>query len=98
DLGAPLSISAYLKALKRAVIRLNKLGYAVEWGYTDGVSPHPMRHWFVTKLAENNVSPKVIQSLANHRNILSQEVYKGVTAKQIDSALNQISNNLTINL
>ena len=98
DLGAPLSINAYIKALKRAVVRLEKKGYAVEWGYIEGVSPHPMRHWFVTKLEENNVSPKIIQGLANHRNILSQEIYKGVTAKQIDSALNKISNNFTLNL
>lgn len=98
DLGAPLSISAYVKALKRAVARLEKKGYAVEWGYIDGVSPHPMRHWFMTKLEENNVSPKIIQGLANHRNILSQEVYKGATAKQIDSALSNISKNFAFSL
>lgn len=98
ELGAPLSINAYVKALKRAVVRLSKKGYAVDWGYIDGVSPHPMRHWFITKLEENNVSPKIIQNLANHRNILSQEVYKGATAKEIDFALNQISENITLNL
>lgn len=93
DLGAPLSIKSYLDSLKRAVARLEKLGYAVAWGYIDGVSPHPMRHWFITKLEENNVSPKVIQSLANHRNILSQEIYKGATAKQIDAAVRKITSN-----
>jgi len=97
DLGAPLSIKAYLGALKRAIVRLEKLGYAVQWGYMDGVSPHPMRHWFITKLEENDVNPKIIQGLANHRNILSQEVYKGATAKQINAALIKVSNNLTIN-
>lgn len=98
DMGAPLSISAYIKALKRAVARLEKMGYAVEWGFIDGVSPHPMRHWFITKLSENDVSDKIIQELANHRNILSQEIYKGATAKEIDAALSSISRNYEINL
>ena len=98
DLGSPLSIKAYLDALKRAVTRLEKMGYMAEWGYADGISPHPMRHWFVTKLEENGASPKIIQKLANHRNILSQEVYKGVTAKQIDSTLNNISNSFTFSI
>jgi site-specific recombinase XerD len=70
----------------------------VEWGYEDGVSPHPMRHWFITKLEENDVENKIIQGLANHRNILSQEIYKGATAKQIDESLSKISKNYTINL
>ncbi|WP_282145456.1 site-specific integrase [Alteromonas stellipolaris] len=98
DRGAPLSISAYIKALKRAVTRLERKGYAAEWGVSDGIAPHPMRHWFITKLCENDVSNKIIQELANHRNILSQEVYKGATAKEIDLALSKISANFTIKL
>ncbi|MBZ2161606.1 site-specific integrase [Alteromonas stellipolaris] len=98
DLGAPLSISAYIKALKRAVARLEKMGYMAEWGVSDGIAPHPMRHWFITKLSENDVSNKIIQELANHRNILSQEIYKGTTAKEIDLALRKISNSYAINL
>ncbi|GAC31323.1 site-specific integrase [Paraglaciecola polaris] len=98
DLGAPLSMKAYIDALKRAFTRLRKRGYSVEWGYEDGVGPHPMRHWFITKLEENDVENKIIQGLANHRNILSQEIYKGATAKQIDESLSKISKNYTINL
>ncbi|MEZ9366007.1 tyrosine-type recombinase/integrase [Vibrio sp. 10N.286.49.E11] len=96
DLGAPLSIRAYVRALQRAVGRLEKMGYMAEYGYEDGISPHPMRHWFVTTLANNGAGNKIIQILANHRNILSQEVYKGATAKDIDAALSEISTNYTI--
>lgn len=94
DTGAPLSMASYIKSLKRAISRLQKKGYLIEWGYNHGVSPHPMRHWFITKLEEHDVSPKIIQSLANHRNIMSQEVYKGANAKEIDEACRKISKNL----
>lgn len=98
DLGAPLSMSSYVKALKAASIRLSKLGYDSQYGAKNGFNPHAMRHWFASILSEMGVNPKVIQSLMNHRNILSQEVYKSSNKRMIDSALNELTKSYTFKL
>ncbi|MFZ3464550.1 site-specific integrase [Vibrio harveyi] len=91
DLGAPLSISAYIRSLKRACRRLQIAGYPAEYGAVNGVSPHAMRHWFGSMLEECGVSPKVIQEMMNHRNILSQDIYKSVNKRSIDDAVTKIA-------
>lgn len=99
DLGAPLSINAYVKALKAACNRLQKAGYQnAEYGADYGISPHPMRHWFASVLGEVGVDPKVLQDLMNHRSILSQEIYKSATSRLIDEALNKVADKYLIKL
>ncbi|MDP2588239.1 site-specific integrase [Vibrio splendidus] len=99
DLGAPLSMKSYISSLKRATKRLKKLGYeSAEYGFKYGISPHPMRHWFATILEESGVKPKILQDLMNHRNILSQEVYKSATKRAIDEAINNVANNYRISI
>ncbi|HDY7718961.1 TPA: site-specific integrase [Vibrio vulnificus] len=98
DLGAPLSINAYIKSLKLACKRLRKAGYNVEYGAENGISPHPMRHWFASMLQEVGVAPKILQSMMNHRNILSQEVYKTPTKRAIDEAFIRVAEAYVIEL
>lgn len=98
DLGAPLSMSSYIKSLKAASTRLNNLGYNSLYGAENGISPHAMRHWFASMLTEVSIDPKVIQTLMNHRSILSQEVYKSSTKRMIDKALSDIAHAYIIKL
>lgn len=92
DIGAPLSMHAYIKYLKAACIRLRKAGYDVTYGAEYGFTPHAMRHWFASALEGVETPKKVIQELMNHRSILSQEVYKSSTKESINSVLNKITN------
>lgn len=98
DLGAPLSMSSYIKSLKAASLRLSNLGYDSSYGADNGISPHAMRHWFASILTEVGVDPKVMQSLMNHRSILSQEVYKSSNKRMIDTALSDITHAYIIKL
>lgn len=91
DLGAPLSVNAYIKSLKDACKRLQKAGYPAEYGTSNGISPHPMRHWFGSMLEECGVQPKIIQEMMNHRNILSQEIYKSANKRAIDEAMEKVA-------
>lgn len=91
DLGAPLSMSSYIKSLKAAIVRLNNQGYDSIYGADNGISPHSMRHWFASILTEAGIEPKVLQMLLNHRSILSQEVYKTPNKRMINKALNVIT-------
>lgn len=98
DLGAPLSMSSYIKSLKAAIVRLNNLGYDSTYGTDNGISPHAMRHWFASMLTEAGIDSKVIQTLMNHRSILSQEVYKSSNKRMINKALNEIAHAYIIKL
>ncbi|HHY0617948.1 TPA: tyrosine-type recombinase/integrase [Vibrio parahaemolyticus] len=91
DRGAPLSVRSYIKSLKAACKRLQKLGYPAEYGVVNGISPHPMRHWFGSMLEECGVPPKVIQEMMNHRSILSQEIYKSANKRVIDNAMTKVA-------
>lgn len=98
DIGAPLSMNAYIKYLRAACGRLRKAGYDVTYGAEYGFTPHAMRHWFASVLEEVDTPKKVIQELMNHRSILSQEIYKSSTNESIDSALNKIANTYLLEL
>lgn len=98
DLGAPLSMSSYIKFLKAASLRLSNLGYDSIYGSNNGISPHAMRHWFASILTEVGIDPKVMQFLMNHRSILSQEVYKSANKRMVDTALSNFANAYTIKL
>lgn len=95
-IGEPYSISAYGKALDRAYLRLESLGYQVPRGKYKGTTPHGMRHWFGQTLEDANMPDKVIQSCMHHKNVLSQQIYtspKYSTIKQnLDNAKALISN------
>jgi integrase/recombinase XerD len=41
----------------------------------DGATSHSGRRWFITKLAHNGVSPKVIMTLAGHKNLSTTQRY-----------------------
>lgn len=98
DIGAPLSMNAYIKYLKAACVRLHKAGYDATYGAEHGFTPHAMRHWFASVLEEVDTPKKVIQELMNHRSILSQEIYKSAAKESIDLALNRIASTYLIKL
>jgi len=41
----------------------------------DGCSSHSGRRWFITKLAHSGISPKVIMTLAGHKNLTTTQRY-----------------------
>ena len=89
DIGAPYSMEAYRKALKRAYSRLNKkYGLNIVYSKKLGTSPHGMRHYYGQALTDLGLDMKVIQKLMHHRTILSQSVYTEPNGEKIQATLN----------
>jgi len=59
----------------------------------DPVSFHGIRHSYATRLAENNVHPKVTQSLMGHSTISTTlDIYSHVSNKMVDSSRETLAN------
>ncbi|MDP2562791.1 gamma-mobile-trio recombinase GmtY [Psychrobium sp. 1_MG-2023] len=91
--GAPYSIGAYIEALKRAYVRLNrKYNLNIKYGKSYGTTPHGFRHCFARLLKEAGIDEKVIQNCLRQRSIASQEAYTEPTAKLVSEELNKVRN------
>ena len=53
----------------------------------DGASSHSGRRWFITKLAHHGVSPKVIMTLAGHKNLTTTQRYIDVNDEMMRKAV-----------
>lgn len=53
----------------------------------DGATSHSGRRWFITRLAHAGVSPKVIMTLAGHRNLTTTQRYIDVRDEMMKAAV-----------
>ncbi|MFT4161805.1 tyrosine-type recombinase/integrase [Shinella sp.] len=53
----------------------------------DGATSHSGRRWFITRLAHSGVSPKVIMTLAGHRNLTTTQRYIDVRDEMMKAAV-----------
>ncbi|MGC2856669.1 tyrosine-type recombinase/integrase [Novispirillum sp. DQ9] len=53
----------------------------------DGASSHSGRRWFITRLAHSGVSPKVIMTLAGHKNLTTTQRYIEVNHEMMKAAV-----------
>lgn len=53
----------------------------------DGATSHSGRRWFITKLAHSGISPKVIMTLAGHRNLSTTQRYIDVNPSMMRAAV-----------
>jgi integrase/recombinase XerD len=53
----------------------------------DGASSHSGRRWFITKLAHRGVSPKVLMTLAGHKNLSTTQRYIEVNDEMMRAAI-----------
>lgn len=53
----------------------------------DGASSHSGRRWFITRLAHSGVSPKVIMTLAGHKNLTTTQRYIDVNDEMMKAAV-----------
>ena len=53
----------------------------------DGATSHSGRRWFITRLAHAGVSPKVIMTLAGHRNLTTTQRYIDVRDDMMKAAV-----------
>ncbi|OJY74996.1 site-specific integrase [Rhizobium sp. 60-20] len=53
----------------------------------DGATSHSGRRWFITRLAHSGVSPKVIMTLAGHRNLTTTQRYIDVRDDMMKAAV-----------
>jgi len=53
----------------------------------DGATSHSGRRWFITRLAHSGVSPKVIMTLAGHRNLTTTQRYIDVRDEMTTAAV-----------
>lgn len=53
----------------------------------EGATSHSGRRWFITRLAHSSVSPKVIMTLAGHRNLTTTQRYIDVRDDMMKAAV-----------
>ncbi|MEG7382039.1 site-specific integrase, partial [Bacillus subtilis] len=59
------------------------LGQLYKQAGLDGATSHSGRRWFITRLAHSGVSPKVIMTLAGHRNLTTTQRYIDVRVEMM---------------
>ncbi len=86
DADAPL-----LFTQKRTAFSANTLcqlmGQLYRRAGLDGATSHSGRRWFITRLAHSGVSPKVIMTLAGHRNLTTTQRYIDVHDEMMKAAV-----------
>jgi integrase/recombinase XerD len=84
--ASPLLITNKGKAFS-ANILCQTFGALYKKAGIDGASSHSGRRWFITKLAHNGVSPKVIMELAGHKNLSTTQRYIDVNDDMMRKAV-----------
>lgn len=86
DADAPLLLTQ-----KRTAFSPNTLcqlmGQLYKSAGLDGATSHSGRRWFITRLAHSGVSPKVIMTLAGHRNLTTTQRYIDVRDEMMKAAV-----------
>ena len=90
DLMFPSETGGYIEA-KRPTRRLKRL---CEKNGIEYKTFHALRHTYITRLAENDIQPKVAQVLAGHSNYsTTMNVYTHISDQQKQKAIDIITNN-----
>lgn len=63
------------------------LGQLYQQAGLDGATSHSGRRWFITRLAHSGVSPKVIMTLAGHKNLTTTQRYIDVRDEMMKAAV-----------
>lgn len=83
--------SPLLLTQKRTAFSANTLcqllGQLYRQAGLDGATSHSGRRWFITRLAHSGVSPKVIMTLAGHRNLTTTQRYIDVRDEMLKAAV-----------
>lgn len=86
DADAPLLLTQ-----KRSPFSANTLcqlmGQIYKLAGLEGATSHSGRRWFITRLAHSGVSPKVIMTLAGHRNLTTTQRYIDVRDDMMKAAV-----------
>ena len=86
-----LAASPLLMTQKRTAFSANTLcqlmGQIYRGAGLDGATSHSGRRWFITRLAHSGVSPKVIMTLAGHRNLTTTQRYIDVHDEMMRAAV-----------
>ncbi|MFR9276474.1 MAG: tyrosine-type recombinase/integrase [Peptoniphilus senegalensis] len=90
DLMFPSETGGYIEA-KRPTRRLKRLCEETGIEYK---TFHALRHTYITRLAENDIQPKIAQVLAGHSNYsTTMNVYTHISDQQKQKAIDIITNN-----
>lgn len=86
DANAPMLLTQ-----KRTAFSANTLCQLIGQLYRiaglEGATSHSGRRWFITRLAHSGVSPKVIMTLAGHRNLTTTQRYIDVRDEMMKAAV-----------
>ncbi len=82
----PLLVTQKGKAFTANVLCQLMAGIYKQAGF-DGASSHSGRRWFITKLAHNGVSAKVIMTLAGHKHLSTTQRYIDVNDDMMRQAV-----------
>lgn len=95
DLMFPSETGGYIEA-KRPTRRLKKI---CEENGIEYKTFHALRHTYITRLAENNIQPKIAQVLAGHSDYsTTMNVYTHISDQQKQKAIDVITNNNVFSL
>lgn len=90
-LGNRAANAPLLMTQKRTAFSPNTLcqlmGHFYRSAGLDGATSHSGRRWFITRLAHSGVSPKVIMTLAGHRNLTTTQRYIEVRDEMMKAAV-----------
>ena len=90
-LGSRNADAFLLMTQKRTAFSANTLcqlmGQLYKSAGLDGATSHSGRRWFITRLAHSGVSPKVIMTLAGHRNLATTQRYIDVRDDMMKAAV-----------
>jgi integrase len=64
-----------------------------EWSKKAGVNlhTHSLRHYFATTLVDKGANIRAVQELMGHENLNTTQIYLGITAKHLESAIQLLS-------
>lgn len=90
-IGAPYTKSAFVKALGKALDRVEKYrGIEIPRGKHHGTTPHALRHFYAMTLRRSNTSTEIIRRALHHRSLYSQIVYTTPTDDEVSDTLNRL--------
>ena len=77
--------------LDRKIPRDRLKSICTKFGYSD-LTIHSIRHTYATRLFENGVSPKVVQSLLGHKSIdITMNIYTHVVSSKVETDVNKLN-------
>lgn len=87
--GQPYSHRMFRKAHKKAVLRIG-----LEYGKSQGTTPHGHRHAYGQRLAQDGASALLVKISMHHKSIESAATYTQPTAKQVRSSIAEMEERL----